>query len=149
MDTSSLPHLSALLKTRSIRSIVRSTDLAQVGDFLTNYIYTLMRIGIKGKSGSIHVWDNSLAQAARDSKFRRYFGSRAPKDSLADGVEALVAYIYLKELMTLEDMVLLLSSWVSPDDFISKKAEHTACASAFEHLIKKFLNLIKDHFDDL
>ncbi len=149
MDISSLPHLESLLQTRSIRSVLRSTDLAQVGDFLTNYIYTIMRIGIKGRAGSIHVWDQSLASAARESGLRRYFGSRAQKDTLADGVEALIAFTYLREVYTLEEMVGILSDWISPEDFISRSAEITACGSAFENLIRKILARSTELFTDL
>ncbi len=149
MDISALPHLESLLQTRSIRSVLRSTDLAQVGDFLANYIYTIMRIGIKGKAGSIHVWDQALASAARESGLRRYFGSRAQKDTLADGVEALIAFTYLREVYTLEEMVSIISDWISPEDFISRSAEINACGSAFEILIQEILARSKGIFDDL
>ena len=58
-----LPALKPILSTNSLRSILESKDLAHLGDFLVNFIYTSVRIGHLKQKGSIHVWDNCLKEA--------------------------------------------------------------------------------------
>ncbi len=146
-----LPHLSGILNSTSIKEVVKSTELAQIGDFLTNFIYTTMRIGIKGKKGSIHVWDRSLANAAKDAGLVKYFPNRFKRDKMADGVEALIAYAYFNSVISLSEMIDILSSWIGDDDTIDKKIEVLACQTAFEKVLKTLLNRFKreEIFKDL
>lgn len=131
-----LPHLQPILSSRNLRDVVKSTDLAQIGDFLTNFIYTTMRIGIKGKGGSVHVWDRALTNAARDTGLIAYFPNRFKRDKIADGVEALIAYAYFNSIVPLSEMIDILSSWIGDDDLKDRKIEVLACQTAFEQLIK-------------
>ncbi len=138
-NKSQLPFLEKILASRSIREVVVSTDLAHVGDFLTNFVYTTMRIGIKGKRGSIHVWDRALANAAREVGLQQYFPNRYKRDKIADGVEALIAYAYFNSIVSLSDLIAVLSSWIGDDDMKDRKIEIHACQTAFEKLLEELM----------
>ncbi len=146
-----LPELIGILKTKKIRKVLTSDNLAHLGDFLVNFIYTSMRIGYKSKKGSIHVWDKSLRAAAESAGILSYYPNRSKTGDVANGVEALVAFAYFKEVMSLSEMIDLLALWVSGDDFISTKIEKLACASAMEQLIHAILRRFKEisYFEDL
>ncbi len=146
-----LPHLERILSSKSIREVVKSTDLAQIGDFLTNFVYTTMRIGIKGKGGSIHVWDRALTNAARDTGLIRYFPNRFKRDKIADGVEALIAFAYFNSIISLSEMIDILASWIGDDDLKDRKIEVLACQTAFEQLIRTIFLKAKANgsFEDL
>ncbi len=134
-----LPHLKPILSSKKIREVVKSTDLAQIGDFLTNFVYTTMRIGIKGKGGSVHVWDRALSNAARETGLISYFPNRFKRDKIADGVEAIIAYAYFNSVISLSEMIDILSSWIGDDDLKDRKIEVLACQNAFEQLIRAII----------
>jgi hypothetical protein len=140
---SGIPHLEEILNQKNLRKVVTSHDLAQIGDLLTNFIYTTMRIGKKGKSGLIHVWDNSLAEAIRSSGLREYFPNKAKSPALADGGEALIAYLYFNRIFTLDELIDILDKWISESDLTDKSIEKVACASAFEQLFIHIINHCK------
>ena len=133
------PGLKECLETREIRKIILSKNLSQLGDFLTNYVYSLMRIGVRGKNGAIHVWDKSLAFAAKNSELKQHFPSRTKTDGLADGVEALIAFVYLNGIMNLNEMVVTLEKGANDNDFINSVRERRACGEYFELLIREII----------
>lgn len=145
------PHLQKIVNSKKIRSVVKSQDLAQLGDFLINFVYTSMRIGYKQQRGSIHVWDSSLGEAVREVGLRPYYPNKTKTAKLADGAEALIAYAYYNEIMTLEEMIELLNQWMSEDDFTDPSIEKLASAAALEQLLKTLkLKFIKTNcFIDL
>lgn len=134
-----LDALKSILSTKSLRSILESKDLAHLGDFLTNFIYTCVRIGKFNLSGSIHVWDNSLRDAMEIADLRSALGKKTKPDRVADAAEALIAYAYFTELMDLDRMVEELGHYLTEVDFKSNKAEKKACANAFSGLLKKII----------
>jgi hypothetical protein len=129
--------LEPILKTKKIRIILQSKELARLGDFLVNYIYSAVRIGKYGLAASIHVWDKSLTKAMALANFRAYLGKKTKPDRVADAGEAFVAYAYLTKLMTLEDMISIIDENLSETNFNSKVREKEVCAIAFSKLFEK------------
>ena len=142
------PYLSEELETRKIKKVILSKKLSQLGDFLTNYVYSLMKIGLKGERGAVHVWDKSLATAAKNSGLKKYFPSRIRTDGLADGVEALIAFIYLKGIMSLNEMVDILNQGVRNGDFVNSIKEKRACEKSFELLINEIISRAREIFNE-
>ncbi len=136
-----LTAIKPILKSHNLRSILSSRDLAHLGDFLANYIYSTVKIGIFGVHGSIHVWDNVLRDAIDEADMRKYFGKKIKPDKVADGAEAFIAFAYLNKIMNLDEMIEILASKLKKDDLHSLKSEKIACSHAFSTLLKKILTI--------
>lgn len=137
-----LPAIEGLLNVSSLRAILESKDLAQLGDFLVNFVYSTVKIGIKGSSGSTHVWDSSLRDAMEQSNLRQKLGKRTKPGRVADAAEAFIAYSYFQGIMSLDEMVEYLSRRLIPDDFEYTKLERAASATAFGELLSRLLYLV-------
>ncbi len=133
--------IEQILNSKSLRSILESKDLAHLGDFLVNFIYTSVRIGYLKVSGSIHVWDICLRTAMELANLRNVLGKKTKPDKVADAAEALVAYAYFTELMGLDEMVELLAQYMQIDHIKSKIREKEACTEAFSKLFIKIIEL--------
>lgn len=136
-----LESIDSLLQSRSYRTIFESVDLAQLGDFLVNFIYSSVRIGMKSTSGGIHVWDSSLRTAMELAKLRSKLGKNAKPDRVADAAEAFVAFCYFNEVMSLDDMTEFLSRRLNQEDFTIPQIEKDACATAFGELLQRLAYL--------
>jgi len=137
-----LPAVEGLLQSGSLRAIFESQDLAQLGDFLVNFIYSTVRIAIKGSTGSIHVWDSSLRDAMEQANLRDKLGKRTKTGRVADAAEALVAFVYFRQIITLDEMIIYLSRRLTPDDFAYSQIEKAACANAFGELLARLIYLV-------
>lgn len=138
-----IPHIQGLLQSRSLRAVLESKDLAQLGDFLTNFIYTTVRIGSKGTHGSKHVWDSSLRDAMEQAGLREKLGKRTKPGRVADAAEAIIAFAYFQDVMSLEDMIIFLSRRLNAEDFELRKVEKDACATAFGELLARLVVRIR------
>ena len=133
--------LEPILATKKIRIILQSKEQARLGDFLVNYTYSAVRIGKYGLAASIHVWDKCLTKAMELANLRTYLGKKTKPDRVADAGEAFVAYAYLTNLMTLEEMILIIDENMSETNFSSKVQEKEDCAIAFSKLFEKIFEL--------
>ena len=130
-----------ILEDKSLRNILKSKNLAQLGDFLVNFIYTSVKIGLYGIEGSIHVWDKSLTKAMELSNLRRELGKKTKPDKVADAGEALVAYAYFNELLQLKEMIDILNSKLDEQSFKNDKFEKEQCSIAFSTLFSKIIEI--------
>ncbi|MHA2031677.1 MAG: ribonuclease III family protein [Candidatus Kariarchaeaceae archaeon] len=130
-----------ILENKSFRNILKSKNLAQLGDFLANFIYTSVKIGLYGIEGSVHVWDNSLTKAMELADLRKELGKKTKPDKVADAGEALIAYAYFNGLLTIDEMVNILDSKLDEQSFKSEKIEKEQCALAFSNLFRKIFQL--------
>ena len=115
--------------------------MAQLGDFLANFIYTAVRMGKNGVIGSVHVWDYSLRNAMELADLRSQLGKKMKPDRVADAAEAFIAYAYLTDLLDLPQMIEYLSNYLSETDFEVTKREKEACAKAFSELLLYIMSL--------
>ncbi|MEE8168620.1 MAG: ribonuclease III family protein, partial [Candidatus Hydrothermarchaeales archaeon] len=84
------------------------SELSSIGDSFTNLIYSIaVSQALKkpvGRKASNHV----LSQALLLSGLRDKAGSRLDKGEMADFVEALIFYAWIKHRITLEECVAIL-----------------------------------------
>ena len=131
------------------KSIGTDKGLAKIGDGIVNLTYSLaksiyltndnkynrsIRTGLK-------VSKKILAEALKKADMKKFSKSRADAHGLADTVEALVAYIWFCDKMTIEEIANCLVDSLSGD--LNKRADEIQNATiAFTNLllhIKKFL----------
>lgn len=133
--------IQSILKDKSLRNILKSKNLAQLGDFLVNFLYTSVKIGLYGIEGSIHVWDKSLTKAMDISNLRKELGKKTKPDKVADAGEALVAYAYFNELLSINEMIEILNTNLDEQSFKTEKFEKEQCSYAFSELFKEIIEI--------
>lgn len=143
-----LPKLDKILASKDLRQILQFKDLAQLGDFLANFIYSSAKIGVKGLSGGVHVWDSSLKYAMEGANLRQFLGKRTKPDKVADAGEAFIAYAYFTGLLSIPDMIKLIADNLKDSWMKKREEEKEACADAFTVLLKKIhtLSVKNDRF---
>jgi hypothetical protein len=92
-----------------MRQVMRDRQLASLGDAYVNFVYSLALTRLKGYPQGTKVSDRILAEALRQSGLRDRLGTRVTKKDLANASESILAEAYLKDLLTIEESVRLIS----------------------------------------
>ena len=129
--------------TISIEDILYSKQLASLGDALVNYCYSVARMSINPKlMTGVRVWDSSLAMALRQSPFNSFIKRRISQGSLGDCVEAIVGWVYMNELMSLEEIITLLKNNLPAELLKNKMSEKDGATFAFIALLEQVYKII-------
>lgn len=111
-------------KSENLKRILTSKGLAQFGDALLNFAYSIALTEITGEARGARVLDKSLADAAVKSGLRKHMPRRVGRGDIANGLEALLGYTWLQRTMTVDEIVLCLKSeGLTPADNFAKLAD--------------------------
>lgn len=91
-------------KDETLTRILTSKDLAQFGDALLNFAYSLALTETIGKPRGIRVPDNVLAEAAVKAGLRKHLPRRVDRGEVANGLEALIGHSWLQKHLTLDEI---------------------------------------------
>ncbi len=130
LNVDDLPSLSAASKDKG---------LAQVGDALVNFIYSIARSQVLDKRTGKKVNRTILSEALKAANLRHLPRPRADTHDLADTVEAIVAYAWAKKIITIEEMVqiLLKNLDLSKGEARNLAAENFHASEAFKCLLEE------------
>ena len=128
-----------LKKFRSLRKILTNKNLARLGDALINFAYSLAKSRIEGMPTGTKVQDKALAEAIRKTKLKKVLPLRSKEDTLGDAVEALCAYTWLNQTMTIKEMVQTIQNALQGEDMTHPRLEKKACTKAFTELLNKIV----------
>ena len=92
-------------RDQSLTMILTDHGLAQLGDALLNFAFSLALTGREGKPRGARVPDKTLAEAAVKAGLRRHLPRRTARGDVANSLEALLGFIWLKKLMTLDEIL--------------------------------------------
>jgi hypothetical protein len=92
-----------------MRQVMRDRQLASLGDAYVNFVCSLALTRLKGYPQGTKVSDRILAEALRQSGLRDRLGTRVTKKDLANASESILAEAYLKDLLTIEESVRLIT----------------------------------------
>ena len=120
---------------KNIESIMHDKGLAKVGDNLVNFCYSLAKSLVLGYTTGEKVRDSVLARAIRSTSIYHHMNRRADAGKAADAYEAIMAYLWMKEKISISDIVSSLSGSLSIDKTTSRKKEGEIAAESF----RKFL----------
>ena len=141
--------LDDLNKNLSQKNIGTDKGLAKLGDSIVNLTYSMAK--------SIYLTRNNprnrvirtgnkvskkiLAEALKNADLKPFAKNRGDAHDMADTVEAIVAYVWLSNKMSIDDIIEIL--WTSfSGDFIIRNQEIETARQAFTTLLnttKKFL----------
>ena len=121
---------------------MRDKGLAKLGDNLVNFCYSLAKSEVIGESTGEKVRDSILAKAIRDTSVYRHIGGRTDSGKAADAYEAIMAYLWLTEKVTIESIVSTLKQGLDIDDTTSRKKEGQIASSVFKKLLLDVVDLL-------
>jgi hypothetical protein len=88
---------------KSLTEVMIDHELAALGDAYANFVHSLALSNRKGKPAGAKAKGTTLAQALRKAGLREHLPSRMSSHTLADAAEALLAYAWLHNQITLEE----------------------------------------------
>jgi hypothetical protein len=93
------------LNDEALRNILISRDLAQFGDSLLNFAYSIALTETTGRPRGTKVQDKILADAAARAGLRKRLPRRVGRGDVANSLEALLGHVWLQKMITLEEIV--------------------------------------------
>jgi hypothetical protein len=139
-----------LIHNKFPRSIGTDKGLAKIGDGIVNLAYSTAKslyLTKKNKDKQIRtgtqVSQTILSKALKDTGLKVYAKTRADAHDLADTAEALIAYVWLGNKMTLTQIIDLLSENLSGDLSI-RREEIEGATNAFTNLLKHITQFLPE-----
>ena len=93
------------MNDQDIARILTNSGLAQFGDSLLNFAYSIALTETTGQPRGIKVQDKILADAAAKAGLRKRLPRRVGRGDVANSLEALVGHVWLQKIITLEEIV--------------------------------------------
>jgi hypothetical protein len=100
----------------SLKEVLTDHGLASLGDSYVNFVYSLVLSNRKREPEGTKVKGSILAEALRRAGLREQLPSRMSRHALADAAEALMAYAWLSDRLTLNECVRTLGKTDNPVD---------------------------------
>jgi len=124
----------------SVEEIMNDKGLAKVGDGIVNLCYSLAKSRILGHATGEKVRDSVLAQAIRATKVYRHISHRTDSGKAADAYEAIIAYLWMKDKITVQSTVDALAQRLYINSKTSRKKEGEIAALSFQYFIEQHID---------
>jgi ribonuclease III-like protein len=99
-----------MLDDQNLPGLLTDKGLAQFGDALLNFAFSLALTETTGHPRGTKVSDRTLAEAAVKAGLRKYLPRRIGRGDVANSLEALLGYVWLKKLLTLNEILVCLKT---------------------------------------
>ena len=129
----------SFVEHKTIDAIMNDKGLAKIGDGLVNFCYSLAKSVVLGEATGEKVRDVVLAQAIRATPVYKRIGRRTDTGDAADAFEAIMAFLWMSNEITIEEFVSLLVQNLEFDSKTSRKKENSVAADAFQSVLEKWL----------
>ncbi|MHA2407089.1 MAG: ribonuclease III family protein [Candidatus Ranarchaeia archaeon] len=131
-----------LPKLTTLPEIALHKGLAKIGDGFVNLVYSLAKSQALKTITGWKVSTEVLTKALHDSELRSHLPSRLTAHQRADGVEAILGYLWLSNRITLEEVVETLTQELSSSTYTSRAAEKRGATQAFTKLLLRIKPLL-------
>jgi hypothetical protein len=125
---------------RSVEEIVNDKGLAKVGDGIVNLCYSLAKSQVLGHATGDKVRDSVLARAIRATVVYRHISRRTDSGRAADAYEAIIAYLWMKGIITIQGVVDSLVETLHINSKTSRKTEGEIAAQSFQNLLEQYVD---------
>jgi hypothetical protein len=98
------------LNDEDLGRILTNTGLAQFGDSLLNFAYSIALTETTGRPRGTKIQDRILADAAARAGLRNLLPRRVGRGDVANSLEALLGHVWLQKMITLEEIVACLKT---------------------------------------
>jgi hypothetical protein len=104
--------------------ILNDKHLAQFGDSLLNFAYSLALTEASGVPKGTKIRDTILAEAAAKAGLRKHLPRRVGRGDVANSLEALLGHVWLEKLVSTDEIVSCLrASSLNPAEDFARLAE--------------------------
>ncbi len=135
-DAFSRAQLQILLQAvKSPKDIGTHKSLAQLGDSVTNLIYSLAKSVIISRFTQRKVNRTVLSHALKNAGMKQFAKTRSDAHALADTTEAFIGYMFCAEGWSIDKMSSLLWEKLSQYDLYDYKEETKGAIEAFTYLL--------------
>jgi hypothetical protein len=125
-----------LLEHEDLESVLNDKGLAQIGDNLVNLCYSIAKSMVLNEAMGVKVRDSVLARAIRSTKVYDYMRGRCDVGCAGDAYESVMAWLWMKEKITIESIIQHLVPLLQFDSTTSRKKEGEIAAIAFQSLLE-------------
>ncbi|MHA1674503.1 MAG: ribonuclease III family protein [Promethearchaeota archaeon] len=137
-DAFSRAQLQILLQAvKSPKDIGTHKSLAQLGDSVTNLIYSLAKSVIISRFTQRKVNRTILSNALKNAGMKKFAKTRSDAHALADTTEAFIGYMFCSEGWSIDKMSSQLWEKLSLYDLNDYKEETKGAIEAFTYLLTK------------
>ena len=137
----------AFIQHQSIEAILHDKGLAKIGDNLVNLCYSLAKSQVLGKLTGEKVRDSVLARAIRKTSVYTHMNRRTDAGRAADAYEAIMAYLWLSDKISIQNIVQSLTETLDIDNTTNRKREGEISASSFQCLLEKYMKQLPQPHD--
>lgn len=123
-----------MLRKSKLQEIIRDRGLARLGDSILNFLYSIAKTKASGLPTGGRVPNKVLVEALRSTEVCKDLSLRGMKDK-GDVAEALIAYAWLNGVLTLDEAVKVLSSYIKETQCGSLSAEQKQLAKGIGTLL--------------
>ena len=135
----------------SQKAIGTDKGLAKIGDGIVNLTYSVAKSIYLTKNSSnnnvirtgLKVSKIILSNALKNANMRNFAKNRADAHDIADTAEALVAYVWINNNMSLQEIIDVLMANLS-GDLLNRKEEIARATEAFTVLLKKMQEFLPE-----
>jgi hypothetical protein len=121
----------------SIEQIMNDKGLAKLGDNLVNFCYSLAKTLVLGCATGEKVRDSVLARAIRETSVYSHMNRRSDIGKAADAYEAIMAYLWMTNKITIPFMADSLANLLDIDSKTSREKEGMIAAISFQHFLEQ------------
>ena len=135
----------------SQKAIGTDKGLAKIGDGIVNLTYSVAKSIYLTKNSSnnkvtrtgLKVSKTILSNALKNANMRKFAKNRADAHDIADTAEALVAYVWINNNMTIQEIIDVLTASLS-GDLLNRKVEIASATEAFTVLLNKMQKFLPE-----
>ena len=98
------------MNDEDLGKILGDTGLAQFGDSLLNFAYSIALTETTGRPRGTKIQDKILADAAAKAGLRKHLPRRVGRGDVANSLEALLGHVWLQKMITLKEIVACLKT---------------------------------------
>jgi len=124
----------------SVESILNDKGLAQIGDNLVNFFYSLAKSVVLDSMSGEKVRDKILAKAIRATSIYQHIGRRTDAGRAADAYEAIIAWLWMTNRIDPKWVIEFLVEHLNIDRTTNRKQEAEIASEAFRLLLEEISN---------
>ena len=98
------------MSNMKLAEILTDNGLAQLGDSLLNFAFSMALTERTGKPTGARVLDKTLAEAAVKAGLREKLPRRVNRGDVANSLEALLGYVWMEKLISLDEIIVCLKA---------------------------------------
>lgn len=143
-EIASREHLRKLFQeiidsNQSLLQLIKNKQVAQLGDSLANFIYSLAYSLTQGRCSGKRVPDTVLANAYHASALKTDLPVKGKKGQVGDAVEAFLLLSWLSGKVELEEMIMILASQLQIPKRPTRREEISGAIIAFQRLLDEIM----------